>query len=74
MRAKEMMTARTDERPVLKLAQWRLIKEKLWLDWSRVTSVDSWLISLETERSASLWNSRGGACVVDVDVLSHPTQ
>ena len=33
-------------------------------------SADSWLISLETERSASSWNIIGGSgVVVDVDVL-----
>ena len=57
---------------MLKLAQWRLMNENQSLDWFRCTSADLWLISLETERSASSWKTRGGAgVVVEVDVLSH---
>ena len=66
MGAREMMTARTEERPVLKLAQWRLINENPWLDWTKCTSDDSWLMSLEMDRSALSWKTTGGAAVVEV--------
>ena len=69
----EMTTARTEDKPVEKLAQCKLIKLNPWLDWSRIKSEDSLFMVFVTERSASSWNYIGGAgVVVDVEVLSHP--
>ena len=44
MSARGKMTARTDDSPVLKLAQCKLINKNPWFDWSRWTSLDSLLI------------------------------
>ena len=55
-------TARTDDNPVLKLAQWMLTKEKPWFDWSRLTSLDSleMLLSMARLDSSSMAIAGGG--------------
>ena len=72
IRRREMSTARTEDNPVLKLGQCKLINEKLWLDWSKWISLDSFEILLVTERSASSSKTTGGGATVDlVDVFFH---
>ena len=67
-----MSTARTEDSPVLKLAQCKLMNEKPWFDWSKWKSLDLFVISFVTERSAlSSKTTCGGATVVVVDVLFH---
>ena len=65
-------TARTDDRPVEKLAQCKLMKLNPLFDWSSVTSADSLLTLFVTDKSASSWNSIDGAgVVVVVEVLCY---
>ena len=46
-------TARTDERPVEKLAQWRLIKENPLLDWLSETWLEESVMADSMVTSAS---------------------
>ena len=72
MRMMQTTTARTDDRPVEKLAQCKLMNENPWFDWSKVTSADSLLMLFSTDKSASSWNSIDGAgVIVVVEVLCH---
>ena len=48
-------TAKTEERPVLKLAQWRLMSENPLVDWLSEISLDWLEMSFSTETSASSW-------------------
>ena len=55
-------TARTEESSVLNEAHCMLMNENPLFDWSKVTSLDSWLTVFETDRSASSskWGAGGG--------------
>ena len=55
-------TARTEDKPVLKDAQWMLTKENPLLDWSRLMSLDSLvtLLSMVRLESSSHVDRRGG--------------
>ena len=65
MPAKTM--ARTDDNPVLKLAEWMLTKLKPLFDWSRLTSLDSFetVLSMERLDLSSIAMAGEGAGVVD---------
>ena len=66
-------TMRTDDRPVEKLAQCKLMKLIPWLDWSRDTCSDSSVtsVSTETEASSSAWMAGGALVAVYTFFLSH---
>ena len=48
-------TAKTDDSPVEKLAQWRLTKENPLLDWSNEMSAEELVMSVSRLTSASSW-------------------